>query len=191
MASVPAVALRRTMWGLAVVLVPLMSGCVGLPMHHLSGPVIPAKVSQVLVAWQNNVAMSPDPLNGGRSQPVLAGRMYLFGAKIDYPLLAQGGFKVELFDDTNGIPAERPLEEWAFRAEDMPHLMKKDFLGVGYSVLLPWGTYRPDIVKLRLRTSYTPPDDLPVYTENLVTLDTSNGIIRDVSSNHPPLSLRR
>jgi hypothetical protein len=171
-------------------LAPLLTGCLTLP-HHPWGAEPAPKVCQVTMCWQNSVGLGPDPVNGGRTQPVLAGRMYLFGPKIDYPLLAQGGFKVELFDDSSGRCSDVPLEEWIFRPEDMPNLMKKDFLGVGYTVLLPWGTYRPDITRLKMRTSYQPMDGLPVYAENLVTLDVGNGVLEDVTGKVAPMSFRR
>ena len=187
MAATPAMAMRRAAWGVAVLLAPLLTGCLTLPHHPWDGEPGPTKVCQVMVAWRNSVGLGPDPINGGRTQPILVGRMYLFDSKIDYPQLAQGGLKVELFDESrgvcNGVP---PLENWVFNAEDMPNLMRKDPLGIGYTLLLPWGTFRPDITKIKMRTCYTPTGGLPVYTENVVTLDIGNGVIEDVTSKVPP-----
>lgn len=189
MATVAAVAMRRAVAGLALGL--MVTGCVGLPVHPFGPPLDPPRVAQVVVNWRNSVAFSPDPVNGGRQQPVLGGQMYLFGATVDYPMVARGGAKVELFDESNGPATGPALEEWVFRPEDMPHLMKKDFLGVCYMVLLPWGTYRPEIQKIKLRTAYLSPDGLPVYTENVVTLDTNNGVITDVTGKVSPAGLKR
>ncbi|MFQ3650509.1 MAG: hypothetical protein SNJ75_09260 [Gemmataceae bacterium] len=185
MATVPALALirrLRTLLGGLAVLATLTTGCVTItpPSLSFSSYHTPApKVSQVVMAWQNWIGSGPDPANGGRPIPILTGRMYLFGPRLDYPMLAQGGCRVEVFDESSGVVAPTPAFTWDIDAKDMPTLMKKDFIGIGYTMLLPWPSYHPSMHKLRVRTAYFPPDSLPIYSENVVTLDVGNGQMQD------------
>jgi hypothetical protein len=185
MAIVPTMALNRcvrVLWAGLAVIACLATGCVTLtpPSIHFSGyHAATPKITQVVMAWQNWIGIGPDPANGGRPIPILTGRMYLFGPRMDYPLPAEGGFRVEVFDESSGVVAPTPAFTWDVDAKDMPKLLKKDFIGVGYTVLLPWPTYHTGMHKLRIRTAYLPPNALPIYSENVVTIDVGNGHIQD------------
>jgi hypothetical protein len=142
------------------------------------------------MAWQNSIAIGPDAANGGNPVPILAGRMHLFGTNMDFPILAEGGIRVEVYDETTGVPTPAPVFTWDIEAKDMPKLMRRDVVGVGYTVLLPWPTYQPTINRIRVRLAYMQPGTLPIYTENQVTLDVGNGQMHDGTRYIQPASFQ-
>jgi hypothetical protein len=178
----------------APALATLATGCVTITPPSVNftshAPAPATKPSQVVVAWQNWIGSGPDPANGGRPTPVLTGRMYLFGPRLDYPIIGEGGFRVEVFDESSGVVAPTPAFTWDVDAKDMPNLLKKDFIGYGYTLLLPWPNYNPSMNKLRIRTAYMPPGSFPVYSENVVTLDVGNGQIQDARGYIQPASFQ-
>jgi hypothetical protein len=86
--------------------------------------------------------------------PGIVGRVYLFGKDIAFPLQADGSLYVELAEIDNGQP--KVLEQWSIDALTMAKLQRKDAIGAGYSLFLPWGTYRPDISHVQLRVAFQP-----------------------------------
>lgn len=171
---------RRGGLGAVVVLTALATGCVSTSGSLWSTSLLPAKKvpCQIVCTWQNSVAFVPDPTRGGTPGPGIAGRLYLFGPEVDFPLEAEGTLTVDLADETTGTPVL--LERWIIDPETLARLRKKDMIGSGYTLFLPWSKYRPDITKIRLRSSFQgPPMPAPVYTENVVTLAQTNGLIRE------------
>jgi hypothetical protein len=113
------------------------------------------EICQVAAAWVPEVVYTPDPVHGGDSRPGFAGRVYLFGEEVKYPLVGDGTIIVTLYDETKGRAQNKvPLEEWRFDAETLKRLERKDTVGWGYTLFLPWGTYRPDIKQIQLRLRY-------------------------------------
>jgi hypothetical protein len=142
-----------------------VSGCV-LPNKFIgSEEVAITQPASVVAAWTPKVTFTPDPANGGVPTPGLAGRVYVFGPTPDYPLTSDGVLTVELFDDTvrPGQPAGAQLETWQFDAATMKRLLKKDAIGMGYTVFLPWGTYRPDIKQVHLSLRFDPTGGTPLF----------------------------
>ena len=39
----------------------------------------------------------------------------------------------------------------------------RDAIGWGYSLFLPWGTYKPEINQIHLKICYQPPKGYPIY----------------------------
>jgi hypothetical protein len=143
----------------------LTSGCVSLGSYLSPGGPPKGAVCQVVATWNSKVVTADDPVHGGTPTPGLAGRVYLFGPQIDFPLVGDGGLVVDLYDQTNGKPVM--LEEWRFDAATLGRLLRKDMIGWGYTVFLPWGTYRPDILRVRLKVRYEPPGGAaPIYAES-------------------------
>jgi hypothetical protein len=103
----------------------------------------------------------------------LAGRLYLFGSQVKRPLVGDGTLIVDLYDDTCDPKPDRPLEEWRFDKATLQRLEREDAVGLGYTLFLPWGTYRPEINRVHLRVCYEPAHGTPLYAEN------------------PPMSLRK
>jgi hypothetical protein len=112
-----------------------------------------------------------DPVNGGAPLGGLAGRMYLFGPDLpgtkELPMAGDGKVIVDLYDDRPMAAGGQPvaLERWEFPPEVLRLLLRKDVIGWGYTVFLPWvKTYRPDITQVHVRVCYVPHDAAPLYT---------------------------
>jgi hypothetical protein len=123
-------------------------------------------VCQVVATWTNQVAWTPDPTRGGKPAPGFAGRLYLFGPEIDFPLVADGSVVVDLYDAGAVGPDGQPamLEQWNLDKENLRRLLKRDAIGWGYTLFLPWGTYRPDITRVELKLRFVPEKGpLPLY----------------------------
>jgi hypothetical protein len=153
--------------GLWVVL--LLSGCVHLDTAdwgtHLG---LSEPVCQIVATWTPEVMFAPDPTKQGAPTPGIAGRVYLFGAEVKTPLVGNGTLVVDLYDDAP-LAAGKPavlLEEWRFNKETLKTLCRKDAIGWGYTIFLPWGTYRPDITQVHLQMHYDAPGAMPVYSAN-------------------------
>ena len=82
---------RAWLPALALALI-LTAGCTTLDPFVASGDGPPGgAVYQVVATWRNEVIFAPDPTHAGAPTPGLAGRMYLFGPQIDFPVQGDGG----------------------------------------------------------------------------------------------------
>jgi hypothetical protein len=162
---------RRLALNAAPILVAL-TGCVGTTAFTAPSDAKPSGTpAQVVVTWTPKVVFAPDPVHGGAPTPGLAGRMYLFGPQIDFPLVGDGGVGVDLFDATprEGAPANRPpvlIEQWHLDKDTLHKLLRKDMIGWGYTLFLPWGTYKPEIAQVVVRLHYEPAKGAPLYANN-------------------------
>ena len=157
----------RPLAGAAVLALLLTAGCTALDPFVANGDVPPGgAVYQVIATWKNEVVFAPDPAHAGTPAPGLAGRMYLFGPQVDFPLQGDGNVVVDLYNETGDKPAL--LEEWRFDHDTLQRLLRKDVIGWGYTLFLPWGTYKPDVQQVRLRLCYQPPGGSPLYAESAV-----------------------
>jgi hypothetical protein len=140
-------------------------------------------VAKVMAIWQPAVASTPDPVHGGDPLPGIAGRVYLFGPDLSLPLVGDGTIVVDLYSDMAGAGKE-PLEEWRFDKASLKLLLKRDAAGWGYTMFLPWSTYRPDISHVHLRLRYERPNTLPIYAncESMALQRPGDGIVRTTSS---------
>ena len=159
--------MNRTMHRTAFAPWPLLliAGCVTLDANPFDAKPAPAP-SQVVASWQPDVQFTPDPANGGAERPTLFGRVYLFGPDLKYPMIGDGKLVVDLY--AGPIPrdgAAQPLEEWRFDPATLKGLAKRDFLGWGYTVPLPWGTYRPDLTCVQIRARYESAKGTPLYAD--------------------------
>ncbi len=118
----------------------------------------PEEVAQVVTSWNNQVVYAPDPFRGGALHPGLVCRMFLFGPQIDKPRVGDGSLTVDLYDATPRGPNSEPvhLERWEINPETLRQFLKQDIFGWGYTLVLPWGTYRPEITTVNLITRYHP-----------------------------------
>jgi hypothetical protein len=127
----------------------------------------PQPAAQVIAMWCNQVATTPDPAHNGEPVKGLAGRVYLFGPNIDCPVTGDGSLVIDLFvaPIDHGPPAQppAPLEEWRFDRDTLHRLLRRDAVGWGYTVFLPWSTYRPDINQVYLKVRYDPRTGAPLY----------------------------
>jgi hypothetical protein len=128
-----------------------------------------------MATWQNRVVFTPDPARGGISAPGLTGRLYIFGKQWGFPITGDGSLIVDLFDESKSGSVMQ--EQWRIDPDTLKRLLKRDFLGWGYTLFLPWGRYRPETNKVRLRLCYQPPKGAPLYTESVITLAGENGVM--------------
>jgi hypothetical protein len=175
MEALTAPRVNRGVRALALLLAPLAllpsAGCVTL------GPLLPGSDGaagtapcQVVAWWSNQVMWTPDPTHGGALTPGLAGRVYLFGPEIDFPLIGDGALVVDLLDPTAVTPDGSPvlLEEWRLDRDTLKRLLKRDMVGWGYTVFLPWGTYKPEVNRIQLMVRFEPTNrpNLPLYAQS-------------------------
>jgi hypothetical protein len=148
-------------------LILLAPGCLALDQCWTckDGPPKPGQACQVVTTWSNKVHYVPDVLHDGVPMPGLAGRLYLFGPNIGFPMTGDGGAVVELYDDSTGAPNGVLIERWEFDAPTLQKLLRKDIIGWGYTLFLPWGTYRPDITRVHLTCRYEPAKGTPLYAD--------------------------
>jgi hypothetical protein len=134
--------------------------------------------AQVLTFWQNRILQTPDPANNGRMSPGLAGRLYVYGPDLKYPIPGDGGVVIELYDEDGREPVF--VERWEIDPVTFKRLLKQDMLGWGYTVFLPLvKDCRPDMSKVRLRVRYQPgpSGSAPLFREDQMTLAATNGRI--------------
>ncbi|MFO0844707.1 MAG: hypothetical protein U0797_20305 [Gemmataceae bacterium] len=157
----------------------LAAGCVTTEggLWPWSGAESCEKPCQPVCIWQNNVLTVPDSANGGVPVQGFAGRVYLFGTNMDFPLLCDGTLTVDLIDESCDPP--KWVERWNIDPETLQRLKKKDVMGWGYTVFLPSKEYRPEMTKIKLKTAFQAPKSPPIFTENAVTLAATNGVIRE------------
>jgi hypothetical protein len=114
--------------------------------------------SQVMACWQPEVQLLPDPAREGAPGPVLAGRVYVFDEEVKHPIPCPGSLIVDLYDVTSG--QEVMLEEWRIDTDTMKRLLKRDVIGWGYSVALPWSTCKPEVARVVLKLKFERGPDL-------------------------------
>lgn len=152
----------------ALLLLAAASGCVTWK-SLTTGPDIAPRgtVCQVVATWDAEVRIVPDSANGGKPTPGLAGRLYLFGPEIKHPLVGDGSVVVDLYDDAPMAQGKPPilLEEWRIDKDTLKKLLRRDMLGWGYTLFLPWGSYRPDVTQVHLQLRYEPTSGVPLYAD--------------------------
>jgi hypothetical protein len=123
---------------------------------------------QIAARWQPQVYWTPDPTRNGALNPTLAGRVYLFGPDVGFSLVGDGSMVVSLYEGSPGPGVEaQPLEIWNIDPVSLKKYLKKDAIGWGYTVCLPWSTYRKDLTRVQMRVRYdTTPGQAPLFAEN-------------------------
>src|SRR5262249_32724616 len=112
------------------------------------------------------IQVTQDIVNGGRPLPGLAGRLYLMGSELGIPVKGDGGaVAVDLYDVSHAQAGVPPmlLERWQLQPDYLAKLLRKDKIGWGYTLFLPWSTYRPDVSRVQLNVCFIPPNGNPVY----------------------------
>lgn len=177
--------------GIATLVLGVGSGCIPtLPVVPWPDFALAPPVSQVVATWNPAVVFTPDPANNGVRTPGLVGRVYLFGPDLGYPLVGDGSLTVALFDDSRTGPDGTPLqlEEWRIDKDTLHRLLKRDTIGMGYTLFLPWGTYKPEIVNVHFKVRYEPCKGAPIYLEDgplTLTAPRMEGTVRQIVPNAP------
>src|SRR5262249_41445546 len=55
---------------------------------------------------------------------------------------------------------------WRIDQDTLQRLLRRDMIGWGYTLFLPWGTYKPEITQVHLKVRYEPAHGTPVYSES-------------------------
>jgi hypothetical protein len=167
--SVQAPRLRPSLFALC--LLPFawcLTGCVNTAGFLLPGVEKPNTVAcEAVLACNPEIVFKPNPANRGEPTPGIAGRMFLFGEGSSCPLIGDGCAVVDLYDDTHPLGSNPiPLEEWRIDRATLKRLLRRDAFGWGYTLFLPWGTYKPEITQVQLRLRYEPVNGTPLYADN-------------------------
>ncbi len=137
------------------------------------------EICQIVAAWNNELILAPDPYNHGKPNPGIAGRVFLFGPNVDFPRAGDGSITVDLYDaskkGSDGGPVM--MERWEFDPISLRKLMRKDTIGWGYTLFLPWGSFRSDVPvwNVVLKVHYLGANGLSHFTENPLTLNRPGG----------------
>lgn len=146
----------------------LSGGCVttSTALRPKEAPPPPQSAFQVHATWENRVLITQDVVNNGRPLVGLGGRLYLFGQELGHPVAGDGMAIVEVADVTHANAQTKPklIERWEIDADTLKRLLRKDMIGWGYSLFLPWQTYRPDITKVQLQVRYVPAKGMPLFS---------------------------
>jgi len=157
----------------------LSVGCMGLRRDKRAegAPAKAAKAGppavQSLATWHKHVKLGTNPAS---NQPIagLSGRFYLFDATGGHPIIGDGKISVELFDDTrrDATSGSKMIEKWNIDAETFKQLAQRDALGNGYTLTLPWSTYKPEVAQVHLVVTYEPTTGTPLTTASqTITLE--------------------
>jgi hypothetical protein len=143
------------------------------------------KVYQVMANWTPQVQFVPDTVHQGRPMPGIVGRLYLFGEQVGFPLTGEGTVHLEL----SAILPERPQDGWIclekldIDKESLKKLNQDDhLLGTGYTMYLPWWSYRPDVTQIQMTLAYTPEKGSPLYSTSKVSLNPCDGPMAPIDS---------
>lgn len=150
-------------WLRVVLLLAAPSGCQTLsPCGCDDGPPKPVEACQLVATWSNKVHFVPDIVHNGTPMPGIVGRIYLMDRK-DLLQTGDGQFIAELYDDSGPTPGGTMIEKWQIDKDTAKKLLTKDYVGWGYTVLLPLGSYRPDLQKVHLVMRYEPEKGTPLF----------------------------
>jgi hypothetical protein len=142
---------------------------------------------QIVSTWKPEVIFVPDPANQGNPNPGLAGRIYLFQSDLGKSTTCEGKLDIDLYDlgvVNGGAPVH--LERWEYDSASLAKLIRKDPIGDGYTVFLPWGSYRSDIQKIQLKLRFDHGGSFPIYADTgPITLNGPLKVVRHDSSTFP------
>jgi hypothetical protein len=169
----------RAFQALALVALAALEGCDTTGSFLLSSDMkLAEKPCQVVATWDQAVRYTPDPANNGVLVPGIAGRVYLFGpGEVKDPLVGNGTLTVELFDPARppGPNGAIPVYHWSLDAGTMQKLLRRDPVGMGYTLWLPCLPYDPQMTQVELRMRYDQDKCMPIYSEPAtLTLNTLN-----------------
>ncbi len=176
MANFAVPSLRGTIGWWALLIVPaLAAGCTITENSLWPAPPAPCKIE---ATWNNRVAFAADPTQNGKMNPGLAGRLYLFGEVDGNPMICDGALTVVMYDESTSGQSVM-VEQWVIDPATLNRLVRKDIIGLGYTLFLPSARYKPEMSTIRLKSCYQRKNAAPLFTENVVTLAPENGVIHE------------
>jgi hypothetical protein len=143
---------------LALACLSLSAGCFSDGFIRISNPLPVEEPCMVVATWNPQVVFTPDPTHGGTPTPGLASRVFLFGPQARVPVMGDGRLEIALYlrSPTTGKIADKPLEVWNIDKDTLKRVEKKDAFGWGYTLFLPWSTYKPEYTHVDMRLAYVP-----------------------------------
>ncbi len=167
----------------------LLSGCMSVQFHKpqwqwpwSDGPCV-GDVAQVAAIWADGVVTQADPSQGGKPTPGFSGRIYLLSPGLGETLAANGRIVIFLYDDAQPPTTEPiPRERWEIDEINLAKVLKKDAVGWGYNVWLPWTTIRSDVRNITLVVHYRPNNGQELYSSPLSMRVNANGILQKPST---------
>jgi hypothetical protein len=117
--------------------------------------------------WNRGVATAADSQHNGAQLQGLAGRVYMFGTD-GFTVIGEGELVVGLFDDTPRPGGTGPVElhEWKIDPVTLKRLLKKDVVGYGYTVFLPWPEDKPLLQHIQLKVRLNQQGRAPVFGDS-------------------------
>jgi hypothetical protein len=180
--------LRKWPGAVAAALMAL-SGCVAPGLHSGEGPPLPSAVvpCQLVVTWVPRVVQGVDTMHAGKMAMGLAGRVWLLGPDGGAPVVGDGTLTVELYTEPPA-PGAPPLllEKWDLDHDSLhKKCLRRDMVGWGYNLELPWSSFRPEITHVLMRAYYKPVNGAPIYSalQPLTLCDENQTVV------HPPTTL--
>lgn len=125
----------------------------------------PAPVHQAVTNWANQMIVTSDVVHQGAPLPGIVGRLYLVGPDQARFVKGDGKVIVDLYDVGQPGPDGKPkmLQRWEYDKSTLDRLFRKDWLGWGYTLFLPWPDYQPDVKRVQLRACYLPDKGTSVF----------------------------
>jgi hypothetical protein len=153
--------------------------------------------THVVAYWNPEIVHTPDPTHGGMDVTGIAGRVYFvddtpkLGARfsvdnpneVDFRPSGEGAVVVDLYDPN------RPekdggavwLGQWRYDSVTLQRLLRKDVIGWGYTIFLPWPDYKPEFTRIQLRLRFEPAKGGMAMYANSQPMTLDNGV------NKPPV----
>ncbi|WP_020475522.1 hypothetical protein [Zavarzinella formosa] len=143
------------------------------PLVGNMAPPKPGEAARLTAAFSNKVIYAPDPTRGGDPVPGLLGRLYIFSTDEGVPIIVDGELVVDVWDNSPQANGGKPklLEVWHIDKDSFAKFRKRDIIGEGYSIFLPWSTYNVDVRQINMiarfsgtdgRVLIAPPEGLAV-----------------------------
>jgi hypothetical protein len=127
----------------------------------------PQQPATVLALWQPEVDYRPDVLHDGKMIAGIRGRLYLLFDDLSGTFYADGTLVVEMQGETRGSKGQPVvLDKWEIDRETLRKWRRRDIVGDGYSLWLPWESYRPDGTCIQMKVRFDQPGRPPLCTES-------------------------
>ena len=138
------------------------SGCISMDSlkHEFRPSGMPSSIAAV---WIHEVLTAMDPVHGGEPLPGIAGRIHFFTDKVDSSILPPDGkIVVAIYDDAPSLHGEdstksRPVVTCTYEKDILKQFGRKDPVGWGYSLFVPWPEYDPKITCVLIKMWYERP----------------------------------
>jgi hypothetical protein len=133
--------IRRSRPAFALVLALFMlaglPGCV--PEFFTTGGADPAVVPcQITTRWEREIHFPANIKDGGKPIAQIVGTMLVY-----------------LYNDMpEAQDIKEPLDIWVISTADVKRLERRDAAGWGYTLLLPWTSYKPDLTRVRIQVRF-------------------------------------